>query len=138
VVKIAKKKKELKPVIEKIDFPVSNRQVLNDIEDSEIILEDSETSDSFFKSIINKLFSKDNIELKTEYRNVTENFAGTKLTFLARHGNIPYLEEFIEIFEHKRVSLERKGRKEIIMALEKREEEVKRMQENKLKSLIGI
>lgn len=81
-------------------------------------------SDSFFKEVITQLLSGDNISLKTEYINQNENFAGSKLEFLAKFGNMPYLTDFIKIFETKRVSLGRKSRIELIKAFEKRDEEV--------------
>jgi hypothetical protein len=84
------------------------------------------------------MFDNTDTETKTEYINTKENFVGAKLTFLARYGNIPYLEEFINIFERKRISLERKGRKEIIMALEKRQEEIDKQRESRLQSALGI
>lgn len=142
-----KKDKELKlnPTIKKVDFSdlkeLEEKQQdkkINDILSSDLIIQEESKDDSYFKAIIEQLFSNDSIEKKTEYLNVNENFLGAKLTFLAKFGNIPNLEEFVNIFERKRVSLERKGRKEIIMALEKREEEEQRQKDERLKNILGL
>jgi hypothetical protein len=82
------------------------------------------SSDSFFKATVNQLNSPKNIGMKTEYRDVNENFSGAKLHYLGQFCNMPYLKEFVEVFETKRVSLERKGRIEIIKALQERRQEI--------------
>lgn len=134
------KKKELAPKIEKRNFQKDNivKKTLEDLDNTEISFENEETTDSFFKGIVDKLFDSENVETKTEYLSVKENFVGTKLSFLAKYGNIPYLAEFIKTFERKRISLNRRGRKEIIMALEKREEEIRKRRDDSLKNMLGI
>lgn len=110
---IPPKVEELQNKIPDIELP----EVISSEEDIKFIPSSESGSDSFFKHIIKELFGLNNISLKTEYLNVTENFVGTKLDFLSKYGNMPYLEEFMQKFEIKRVSLGRKGRKEILMAL---------------------
>lgn len=90
----------------------------------EISTGSNDSSDSFFKSTVRELNSPKNISMKTEYRNVQENFAGAKLSYLGEFYNIPGLPEFMVLFETKRVSLERKGRIEIIKALQERRQEI--------------
>lgn len=99
---------------------------------------EDEDSDSYFRSILKELFSSNNIEQKTEYIDTIENFVGAKLSFLSRHGHIPLLGEFIDTFERKRVSLDRKGRKEIVMSLEKRQEEIESNRLKNVRGLLGI
>ena len=138
---MAKKPAELKPEIDEIPPMPTIPENMNSMEpESEIQLNQGpdESNDSFFKTIINKLFDKTDISLKTEYLNTMENFAGSKLQFLAKYGNMPYLNEFIDIFETKRVSLKRKGRQEIIMALQQKEQEDVSEKAQQLKSIFGI
>lgn len=143
-----KKKQDIKPKLEsakkpnkrELDPEISQIQPINkalNMSEGDIVKMESgqNSSDSFFRWIITALFSKENISLKTEYLNVNENFIGSKLEFLSKYGNMPYLSEFLEIFETKRVSLDRKGRKEILMALQKREEEI---QQDKLRNMRGL
>jgi hypothetical protein len=132
-----KNKKVLDPQIRQMESVKSNPVILN--ESDFVKLESTgSNSDSFFKWIINALFSKENISLKTEYLNVNENFIGSKLEFLSKYGNMPYLNEFLDIFETKRVSLGRKGRKEILMALQKREEEIQQEKIRNLRGALGM
>lgn len=83
----------------------------------------------YFIAILNNLLSEKDISMKTEYLNVQENFNAVRLEFLAKYCKMPYLRDFIKMFEKKRVSLERKGRKELVMTLEKREEAQKEQQQ---------
>lgn len=137
-----KKKEELKPEVEQKKSTIE----VNDLKEIATIMSNIPTTsdnnkddgDTYFRNALNKLFDEDNIELKTEYINVLENFTGAKLTFLARYGNMPYLDKFVDIFERKRVSLERKGRQEIILALKERSEEIKRDGQTALRNLFGI
>ncbi len=132
-----KNNKVLDPQIRQMESVKSNPVILN--ESDFVKLESTgSNSDSFFKWIINALFSKENISLKTEYLNVNENFIGSKLEFLSKYGNMPYLNEFLDIFETKRVSLGRKGRKEILMALQKREEEIQQEKIRNLRGALGM
>ena len=138
---MARKEMNLNPIAEtNNDFEIDRNDYKDLIkaENNFIVSSNEDEQDSFFKSIVNKMFDNTDTETKTEYINTKENFVGAKLTFLARYGNIPYLEEFINIFERKRISLERKGRKEIIMALEKRQEEIDKQRESRLQSALGI
>lgn len=143
---MSEKKIVLEPKIEE----QKNIQPITEIDKNKLLtaLGDSSTtilnttnpldSDTFFKNIVNQLNDKNNISLKTEYLNVTENFVGTKLEFLSKYGNMPYLKEFVNIFEIKRVSLERKGRKELIMALQNRQQEIEQQNKNLLNKQLGL
>ena len=140
-VKMAKEKQEtltpeIKNFMEFEEVKRSNQQ-LEQINIKDLIL-DKKDDESYIITVLKELFNKENISTKTEYRNVNENFVGTKLTFLAKYGNFPYLNEFVEIFETKRVSLERKGRIEIIKALEKREQEEQMEHQKKMAGLLGV
>lgn len=79
---------------------------------------------SFFRKIIDNLFSPNNVSAKTEYVSGEENLYASMLEFVAVYGDVPAIKEFIRIFETKRISLKRQGRIEIIKALEKRQEEM--------------
>ena len=124
---MVKKEKVLNPIIEeKKNFKMPNIEELKSIikNESDIITSDKNTSDNFFRSVVDKMFNSDDIELKTEYVSLNENFAGAKLEFLAKYGNMPYLHDFLNILEKKRVSLGRKSRIELIKVFEKRDEEI--------------
>lgn len=139
-------KKEDKPLNPEItDHEASSIPDLNELkglftQDNNVIAQpDGLNSDNFFRAVIQEMMSEKNISLKTEYVNVNENFAGAKLEFLAKQGNMPYLKDFINILEIKRVSLERKSRIELIKAFEKRDEEVAAQQRvNMLKQVLGV
>ena len=93
--------------------------------DSKIVLEDDKDKNIFVK-VVQDMNDPKNISMKTEYLSVRENFAGVKLEFLARYGNMPYLDGFVETFETKRVSLHRKGRQEDVLILQERRAEEQR------------
>lgn len=105
-------KKDLNEVFQKLD------------KDSITFESGNESAQSFFRAMVKEMNSKDNISLKTEYLNVQENYAGVKLEYLSTYGNMPFLKKFVEIFEEKRVSLGRKGRKENVMMLQERRQEI--------------
>ena len=136
---MAKEKKELKPEIKEMQPLITIPENKENITPDEVFIpKNSENSDSFFRNLLNKLFDKKDISLKTEYLNVMENFTGSKLEFLSKYGNMPYLNEFVDIFETKRVSLKRKGRQEIIMALQQREQELQAEQQQRFKTMFGM
>lgn len=138
---MAKKEEELKPQITEIQNSAYDikevKGLINEINNNSMTFNNpmGESSDSFFRNIVKSLDSKQNITMNTEYLDVNENFAGTKLEFLAKYGNMPYLSEFISFFEQKRVSLERKGRKEKLMALQERRQEI---EQERLKALTNM
>ena len=132
------KKKELNPVMEEVKGKINDSDLKELLKGIDIIKTDSkDDADSFFRGVLNNLMNDKNISLKTEYLNVAENFSGAKLEFLSTYGNMPYLSEFIKIFETKRVSLERKSRKEIVMTLEKREQEIRASELQQQKTQFG-
>lgn len=142
---MSKEKKPLNPeVIEntKIDSSLmdsikkalGNNSVL-DIKDTN----SNDNSDNFFRAVIREFLNDNSISLKTEFLNPNETFQATKLTFLAKYGNMPYLNDFLHILETKRVSLERKSRIELIKAFEKRDEEMSSQNRmNALKTMFGM
>lgn len=139
-----KKEKQLNPIISKTGKKIDDKgkkEMLLIAERIESLKKEYSGNDddinSFFVAVINKLFDTKDISLKTEYLNVGENFAGTRLEFYSKYANMPYLANFIEIFEKKRVSLERKGRKEIVMSLKDREQEIQRQQALKMGGQFG-
>lgn len=135
-----KKKQELNPVIQ--DFRNLNPYKVN-LEEGDIEKEtDSssiEDSDTYFRAVLGELFSKKNISSKTEYVNQKENFVGSKIDFLSDYLGLPEYHTFLEHWEFKRVSLNRGGRQEIVMGLEKRNEDIQTVQaKENLKKIFGI
>lgn len=116
---------------------MNKEELLKELQETEILETGKKDSESFFKSVLDQLMNLNDMSTKTEYLNVNENFAGAKLHFLAKHGNIPYLLDFINIFEQKRVSLQRKGRKEILIALKERQQEIERERQVNVNKLMG-
>lgn len=140
---MAKKQIELKPVAEEKGNLNVNIEELKNIaqqfENSTIVASDEDSdTETFYKNVLNKLFDDENVSTKTEYIDLRENFAGSKLEFLSGVGNIPYLKSFIKIFEQKRISYQRKGRKELLKALQSRSEEVEKERMHNLKNLFGV
>lgn len=131
-----KKEEMLKPEIkDKTSLTYNNKEDISLDEDTQVFTNET---DSYFKNVVNNLMNDTNISLKTEYLSVMENFTGAKLTFLSKFGNMPYIDDFINTFETKRVSLLRKSRIEIIRALEKREEEIRLQKANQLNNMFGL
>lgn len=115
------------------------REMLNKL-NSSVVGEsfEMENKDGFLKTVLKDFFSKKNISMKTEYLNVYENYIGTKLQFLGMKLDMPYMEDFLEIFEVKRVSLERKGRKEILMLGKEIEKEDREQKLNDFRGMFGL
>lgn len=140
-----KKEKALTPIIEernKSNLSPEQRQRLMQIAEQLNKIKSEYTGDSgdinsYFTNVLDKLMSKDDISLKTEYINVNENFAGVVLDFLGEYANMPYLNRFVELWEMKRVSLGRKSRKEMVMTLEKRETEVQAYNQRMISQTLG-
>lgn len=103
--------------------------------DSQSIMNDD---GGFLKTVLKNFFDKKDISMKTEYLNVSENYIGTKLQFMSEQLNMPYMGKFIEIFEIKRVSLERKGRKEILMLGKEMEQEDREQRMNQVRRMFGL
>lgn len=138
---MVKKEEILNPIVqEKTQSTVDKDKILSALKGMGVIKEEGgDDVDSYFKSIIDNLFSDTNIELKTEYRTVEENFVGAKLDFMSRFCRIPGLKEWLNTWERKRVSFERKSRIEIIRALEHRREEMERQTaQTNLKNMLGF
>lgn len=138
---MAKKKIELKPTIEDntvMEIPQNKGETMTYRDDDIIETSPKSDADSFFRNAVNMLYdTKKDVSAKTEYLNVMENFAGAKLEFLADFCKMPYLRNFLEAWEIKRISLERKGRKEILLALEKRQEELNAQQSRMFSAFNG-
>lgn len=115
-------------------------QKLQALKDFEMIVkkgDDTKKETDIFTEGLKHLMSPKDIELKTEYDGKNENFAGIKLTYLSIFGNMPQLNVFVNILEKKRVSLDRKGRKEVMMSLEKREKEVQIQHQKNASAILG-
>jgi len=135
-IKLKPKMTEEKAVVNLQDL----KQIAENIKNSTHIetTDKKSDSDTFFRSILTQLFdTTQNVSAKTEYISLGENFTGAKLEYLSTLGNIPYLKEFINIFEIKRISYLRKGRQEIILALKEREQEVRQQQINQMAGMFG-
>lgn len=96
---------------------------------------ESSKEETFYKIAIEKLFDNKDIEQKTEFLNPAEVFASAKLQFLGDYGDIPLLSKFVTALEKKKVSLHRKGREEIILALQERRQEELEQRRN---TLLGL
>ncbi len=139
-----KEEKKLNPTIENksegLNFSKEDMQEYADkIESSmEVDTGVNDSSDSFFREVVKSLSDAKNISLKTEYLDVDENYDGARLEFLSKWGGMPYLKDFIHTLEIKRVSLERKGRIELIRTMEKRDEDLRLQQQNQFKNMLGM
>jgi hypothetical protein len=140
-----KVEKELKPEI--IHFSENNIKNENDIKKLlgengalvEIKGNQNDTTDNFFRAVINEMLNDNNIDLKTEFTGINETFASAKLDFMAKWCNMPYLRDFNRLIARKRVSNGRKSRIELIKAFDKRDEELNaqnRIQD--LRNLMGV
>lgn len=129
-----KQEEEINPTVidrEENNYDIEELKAIGNAIENTTIKTQSEDKHSFYKEIIKGMNDKNNISMKTEYLGVRENYTGTKLEFLSTMGNMPYLKSFVRIFETKRVSLGRKGRKEDVMILQEKERiEQKERQEN--------
>lgn len=136
-----KQKKELSPQITEETGVISDetlKLLAENIDKSIVVPESNKNSETFFKEVVNAMNKEENISMKTEYLGVRENFTGTKLEFLALMGNMPYLKRFVKIFETKRVSLGRKGRKEDVMILQERNAEIQREKQTDFANLFNV
>lgn len=123
-----KKEKELNPKAvenKNISFDILALKELKDtVTEFNIEVPKDDKQETFYKLAINKLFDNEDIETKTEYLSSGEVFVGAKLQILGEYGEIPMLSQFITKRERKMVSHKRKGREEIILALQERREEI--------------
>jgi hypothetical protein len=136
-----KEKKPLNPQIEQSGDIVDQEKLeafTKAVQDSETIEGGGGDASTFFRSILKQFFSTKNIGMKTEYLNVYENYIGAKLDFLSAEIDMPYMNRFIKMFEIKRVSLERKGRKELLMSIQERNKEIEEQKMSQLKSFFGM
>jgi len=138
---MVKKEKELNPIIEKKEINIDRDLLLDiaeNIENNTINFQKQDDSESFFKAIVSEMNSDKNISTKTEYLGVTENFSGTRLEFFSIYANIPFLKKFVNIFETKRVSLNRQGRSEMVALLKERNQELKTNEMKNFSRLFGV
>jgi hypothetical protein len=137
-------KKEEKPLTPKIDEVGGQikdedlKEIARDLKETGFIQPTGSSTDSYFRGVLDKLFDTKEVSSKTEYLNVQENFNGTKLEFYASFGNMPYLRNFMKTFETKRISLERKGRKEILMGLQERKQEMEAERMQNLRNFFNV
>lgn len=126
------KKEELKPKIEEVKLNPEMEKNLKELSESFLKNEDkniqvvnsgTQQIDSFFNNIINNLYSDEDIDMKTQYDDNDSVFASSKGEFLSKYTNIPTIHGFLKTFERKMVSHSRKGRTEILLGLQRRNEE---------------
>lgn len=137
---MAKKKKELNPqAIEKKTFDLDFEKLkdlsenMNKFDfDNDI---DTSKNETFYKLAIKELFNEESTETKTEWLNIGEVFSASKLSYMGKYGDVPLVEDFIKVLEKKRVSLKRKGREEIILALQERRQEEREIQKSNILGL---
>lgn len=149
-----KKKLELKPEFEYNDKFEQLKTILEQEKNSEIeeaktnvnidkvkniynsnlmeLSDKNNDSESLFASVVEDLRSPVNLSAKTEFMDNKEVFVISKMDFLGNAFDFPALRKFTQIFKYNRISLQRKGRKEIIMAMTERRQEIER--ENRILS----
>jgi hypothetical protein len=124
---MVKKEKELNPIAiknDKFNIDFNKLKIMSEnINKLEFEKESTSNNDTFYKLAIEKLFDENNIETKTEFLSPAEVFTASKLSFLGTYGCVPLLNEFVESIERKRISLNRKGREEIVLSLQERHQE---------------
>lgn len=144
MVKIAEKKKDKNILLPEIKHSSSSidinefREIAENMQDNMEVDGFRDSSDSFFREVVKSLSDPKNISLKTEYLDVEENYDGARLEFMSKWAGMSYLHDFIKTLEIKRVSLERKGRIELIRTMEKRDEELRLQQQTQFKSMLGM
>lgn len=124
-----KEKKPLNPIIEEKNpiMPIVDLEKLNKEIDINTILDvDKEDEDSFFKSVVTQMFNNKDVETKSYNTGVKESFELARLSFLGERCNIPSMTEFVDRLERKRISIDRKGRIELVTALIERQQEIER------------
>ncbi len=134
------KKKELNPIIEKkdIELPSIDLGKLDKEIDINTILEtDKEDEDSFFKAVVTQLFDNNNVETKSRNTGVEESYELAKLSHLGDWYCIPSMSAFVERLERKRISIDGKGRIELVTALVERQQEIERRQMDLQKKMLG-
>ena len=126
-----KKKSKLNPIAKESKGSLTDSN-LKELEDSfinnrngdiEVIDTSQESTDTFFSNVLDKLFSDKDIDMKTEYPDEETIFASSKATFISKIANVSLIGKFIEQYERKLVSKGRKGRMDIILGLQRRQEE---------------
>lgn len=137
---MTKEKKELQPqIIEKNpELPFVDIQKLNkDIDINTILDTGKEDDDSLFKSIVTQLFNNNDVETKSQNNGVRESFFLARMSFLGDHCNIPSMSAFVQRLERKRISIDRKGRTELVTALLERQQELERIRQAEQQKLLG-
>lgn len=135
-----KEKVILNPVIEEknIQLPkVDYNMISKEIDINTILDVGKEDEDSFFKAVVTQLFNNQDVETKSFNSGVRESFYLAKLSTIAERCNIPLLEEFVNRVERKRISIERKGRSELVAALIERQQEIERKRLLEQKQILG-
>lgn len=119
---------------------VINDQMLDFIESNiETMQSHREDSDSFYRAVLTHLMAVEkDMSTKTEFNDDREVFAASKLEFMGLFAGVPLAKDILNIIEKKRVSKERKGRKEIIMSVNRREEEQRILNEKMTERGMGM
>lgn len=139
---IEEKNKDFSPESFFKDKKNTDNKIKNDLNLPDIIDltndKNKEGADSFFQETIKQLMSDENISLKTEYMNEDETFTGSKLEFLTRECGFESGQEFLPIWEKKRVSQGRKSRQEVVLTLRERMEERMAQEERERRERVGV
>lgn len=139
---MTKKKEPLKPeIIENnpdLNLPMVNIENLDkQVEINTILDIDNTDEDSFFKAVVSQLYNNENVETKTENSGVRESFFLTRMSLIAKTYDVPIMGDFINILERKRISIDRKGRKELIVSLLERQQEIERQRASQQANALG-
>lgn len=142
---MAKKKedKKLTPIAKKENGDLTPEQIkeiaegFKDNADIEVMENNNINTDTLFSEILQQLVSSKDISMKTEYEEDDSIYAATVLSYLGKLCNVPIINKFIEEYEMRKVSKNRKGRIEILLGLEKREEDIRSRQLNNMNNAIN-
>ena len=137
--------RKLNPIIEdntNITIPNLETEIkTNDsVKENSVVLIENQNSDSesLFREVIKNLNDNKDIETKTELLDEAECYGASKLDFLADISEEPFFRIFMNKFKVNRVSLKRRGRQELIMALVERQQEKEREAQVLQKKQFGI
>jgi hypothetical protein len=143
--KIKEKQESLNPELIKSDgvLDLSELQEIKENFNSSVFVENANNdnlmlSDTYFKTIFDKLYSDEDISLKTEYRDSEQLFTGTKLDFMIKKCGLNLGKTFLFNYEKKATSLKRKSRQEAVMILWQRQEQVKAQEEQQFNKNVNM
>lgn len=135
--KLADKQKVLNPEIKEVKLmmpQVDFDRLQKDLDINTILDSDKKDEDSFFKSVVTQLFNNADVETKSYNSGTEESFYLARLSWLGQNCVIPSMTSFVERLERKRISIDRKGRSELVTALIERQQELERVMKKALKN----